>query len=105
MYGCVFKQKTGYEVSISDWSSDVCSSDLYSRLVNTLINLKDFSTAEQIILEQTNASPNDYRFRLDLGNRYNKSGHPDKAKEQFRAVLKNLPEECQLISEIERAQD
>src|SRR3546814_4581452 len=24
----VFKQKTAYEMSISDWSSDVCSSDL-----------------------------------------------------------------------------
>src|SRR3546814_1054042 len=34
MYGCVvvcfffFKQKTAYEMRISDWSSDVCSSDL-----------------------------------------------------------------------------
>src|SRR3546814_2362567 len=26
-----FKQKTAYEVRISDWSSDVCSSDLISR--------------------------------------------------------------------------
>src|SRR3546814_3713156 len=26
----VFKQKTAYEMRISDWSSDVCSSDLYS---------------------------------------------------------------------------
>src|SRR3546814_1292357 len=25
-----FKQKTAYEMRISDWSSDVCSSDLYS---------------------------------------------------------------------------
>src|SRR3546814_98493 len=25
---CFFKQKTAYEVRISDWSSDVCSSDL-----------------------------------------------------------------------------
>src|SRR3546814_9506045 len=25
---CVFKQKTAYEMRISDWSSDVCSSDL-----------------------------------------------------------------------------
>src|SRR3546814_3052621 len=25
-----FKQKTAYEVRISDWSSDVCSSDLFS---------------------------------------------------------------------------
>src|SRR3546814_5519210 len=30
MYCCVFffKQKTAYEMRISDWSSDVCSSDL-----------------------------------------------------------------------------
>src|SRR3546814_2622756 len=27
-----FKQKTAYEMRISDWSSDVCSSDLRSRL-------------------------------------------------------------------------
>src|SRR3546814_2103661 len=26
-----FKQKTAYEMRISDWSSDVCSSDLYPR--------------------------------------------------------------------------
>src|SRR3546814_18489732 len=26
-----FKQKTAYEVRISDWSSDVCSSDLFER--------------------------------------------------------------------------
>src|SRR3546814_7145670 len=31
MYDCIFfffKQKTAYEMRISDWSSDVCSSDL-----------------------------------------------------------------------------
>src|SRR3546814_9460388 len=26
-----FKQKTAYEMRISDWSSDVCSSDLYTQ--------------------------------------------------------------------------
>src|SRR3546814_5118017 len=26
---CFFKQRTAYEMRISDWSSDVCSSDLY----------------------------------------------------------------------------
>src|SRR3546814_8501672 len=31
-----FKQKTAYEVSISDWSSDVCSSDLYPLLYYAL---------------------------------------------------------------------
>src|SRR3546814_2501648 len=28
-----FKQKTAYEMRISDWSSDVCSSDLYLGLL------------------------------------------------------------------------
>src|SRR3546814_978320 len=28
---CLFKQKTAYEMRISDWSSDVCSSDLRGR--------------------------------------------------------------------------
>src|SRR3546814_10110711 len=28
-----FKQKTAYEMRISDWSSDVCSSDLFKALV------------------------------------------------------------------------
>src|SRR3546814_1178348 len=30
MYVFFFKQKTAYEMRISDWSSDVCSSDLSS---------------------------------------------------------------------------
>src|SRR3546814_8597798 len=31
-YFFVFKQKTAYEMRISDWSSDVCSSDLVTML-------------------------------------------------------------------------
>src|SRR3546814_5574765 len=29
---CIFKQKTAYDMRISDWSSDVCSSDLLLEL-------------------------------------------------------------------------
>src|SRR3546814_10766428 len=32
MHCCFFKQKTAYEMRISDWSSDVCSSDLLANL-------------------------------------------------------------------------
>src|SRR3546814_2808416 len=32
-----FKQKTAYEMRISDWSSDVCSSDLYAAMINELV--------------------------------------------------------------------
>src|SRR3546814_7515427 len=47
MHGCVywclcfFKQKTAYEMRISDWSSDVCSSDLL--LVTTGLRLEEAS--------------------------------------------------------------
>src|SRR3546814_8955943 len=35
-----FKQKTAYEVRISDWSSDVCSSDLNGHTLRTLARLE-----------------------------------------------------------------
>src|SRR3546814_19087203 len=35
---CFFKQKTAYEMRISDWSSDVCSSDLALRKSASLRN-------------------------------------------------------------------
>src|SRR3546814_2324046 len=42
--GCLFrvfffKQKTAYEMRISDWSSDVCSSDLHAALGGRLLAL------------------------------------------------------------------
>src|SRR3546814_3495061 len=36
LFFCFFKQKTAYELRISDWSSDVCSSDLASNANPTL---------------------------------------------------------------------
>src|SRR3546814_1532551 len=40
VYFFFFKQKTAYEMRISDWSSDVCSSDLpaYSRRIRTTVS-------------------------------------------------------------------
>src|SRR3546814_8732806 len=34
VYLFFFKQKTSYEMRISDWSSDVCSSDLVAEIVD-----------------------------------------------------------------------
>ena len=31
-----FKQKTAYEIDRRDWSSDVCSSDLYAQIIKIL---------------------------------------------------------------------
>src|SRR3546814_5189519 len=40
-----FKQKTAYEMRISDWSSDVCSSDLATITVFTLRGFAAYSQA------------------------------------------------------------
>src|SRR3546814_4424897 len=37
-----FKQKTAYEMRISDWSSDVCSSDLCNRRINPHVAVSSF---------------------------------------------------------------
>src|SRR3546814_7622030 len=39
-----FKQKTAYEMRISDWSSDVCSSDLIEFRHHALHRFPDFGT-------------------------------------------------------------
>src|SRR3546814_10758108 len=45
----VFKQKTAYEMRISDWSSDVCSSDL--------VEAKDIHAARGKVSGDTNVPP------------------------------------------------
>src|SRR3546814_3530617 len=49
-----FKQKTAYELRISDWSSDVCSSDLFLMLdrVTTLSVKRPGTDPERIPVER-----------------------------------------------------
>src|SRR3546814_3846714 len=52
-YFFFFKQKTAYELRISDWSSDVCSSDLEaSANIDTCLNcnLVDFKLGDSAII-------------------------------------------------------
>src|SRR3546814_9390451 len=44
-----FKQKTAYEMRISDWSSDVCSSDLERRVAMLEIGLAHYLTVSAIL--------------------------------------------------------
>src|SRR3546814_9635916 len=43
-----FKQKTAYEMRISDWSSDVCSSDLYAKVKESSGNLAPPLLGEEV---------------------------------------------------------
>ena len=72
----------------------------YDRLLNVLIQLKKFNEAEELIIRQTAAAPHNYRYQMDLGNLYKKSGNPEKARSRFEAILKHLPDENHLISGI-----
>src|SRR3546814_4204185 len=47
-----FKQKTAYEMRISDWSSDVCSSDL---LFDCRLNLEDKPLSQAQLIEAVKA--------------------------------------------------
>src|SRR3546814_13232396 len=65
MYSCVFffKQKTAYEMRISDWSSDVCSSDLRSRAVRGDLRQEGAG-------EREGARDMDVEHRLEIGGRH-----------------------------------
>src|SRR3546814_12121934 len=47
VYFFFFKQKTAYEMRISDWSSDVCSSDLLL-LANSAFSCPDYLTTSRL---------------------------------------------------------
>src|SRR3546814_1797214 len=52
-FGFFFKQKTAYEMRISDWSSDVCSSDLsLPQRMSRFVYLASQSPRRRQLLEQ-----------------------------------------------------
>src|SRR3546814_1886456 len=97
-YFFFFKQKTAYEMRISDWSSDVCSSDLVSseqdyqdaRQVYSEANVL-LRTAEQNLvavgLDPKSAA-------LDGGGRYGVTTPIDGARSEERRVGKECVSTC-----------
>src|SRR3546814_6590245 len=65
-----FKQKTAYEMRISDWSSDVCSSDL-AFLSGTFYSVERLPAGWRLI-----ADLNPFFYMID-GFRYGFIGHAD----------------------------
>src|SRR3546814_7843693 len=60
---CFFKQKTAYEMRISDWSSDVCSSDLHVGV--DYANQPVQGRRDERRIRRPDGVPRDYGRRLD----------------------------------------
>src|SRR3546814_6883914 len=85
-----FKQKTAYEMRISDWSSDVCSSDLI-RTAATLVVQSAFLSAGQrctnarrLIVKQSMAEPLIEEVRSLTGRLIVDHPHADPRSEERR---------------------
>src|SRR3546814_11459549 len=109
-YFFFFKQKTAYEMRISDWSSDVCSSDLRRLLEYEQMKLaaqkldalpqlgRDFQRSHAYVdlqMEQAlpEISPEDLRSAwLDIMRRASRNAHHLITREQFsvRAHMRQI---------------
>src|SRR3546814_1148799 len=83
-----FKQKTAYEMRISDWSSDVCSSDLHERVHGALGSLAAIFASEPLQCER-GCSDDRYDFsatRIDDHNFVD----PEARSEEHTSELQSL---------------
>src|SRR3546814_8402520 len=58
MFIFFFKQKTAYEMRISDWSSDVCSSDLFGYPTVTFLRFYSFGDHGLVRYQQQGSGGN-----------------------------------------------
>src|SRR3546814_5228138 len=81
-----FKQKTAYEMRISDWSSDVCSSDL-----DHLLRLADLDP----LLSRHHATGDQMGRRRDPeSHRHHQGRKPRRRREHLRSEERRVGKEC-----------
>src|SRR3546814_7021756 len=88
-----FKQKTAYEMRISDWSSDVCSSDLLSRVVTNPTHPLSFKTERDMEFRDTVVS-------LLIDNSGSMRGRPITIAAMSADILARTLERCAVKVEI-----
>jgi tetratricopeptide (TPR) repeat protein len=62
----------------------------YQHYLDCLIELKDFKSAEKIAKKQAKRNPQEYQFRVDIGNVYKRSDEPEKAKKEFESIINSM---------------
>src|SRR3546814_10474464 len=84
-----FKQKTAYEMRISDWSSDVCSSDLESESNNMGREAIEHASQDELRSLQLD------RLKWSLAHAYNNVPHYRKAFDDAgRSEERRVGKEC-----------
>src|SRR3546814_10685009 len=81
-----FKQKTAYEMRISDWSSDVCSSDLYPK--------SHYVTTRRTVLDAINAIKEELPQRLEPFYAQNKLVEAQRLAQRTQFDLEMITEVC-----------
>src|SRR3546814_10273234 len=91
-----FKQKTAYEMRISDWSSDVCSSDLIiCTLLDELRTREDGKSYREQITYVTDRPGHDRRYAIDAGKIERELGwKPAETRSEERRVGKECVSTC-----------
>src|SRR3546814_17523222 len=90
-----FKQKTAYEMRISDWSSDVCSSDL------RVPNIDKAVTEIDALLQER---PDDPYFHELKGQMLLEPGRVAESVPEYEAAVRVMPQSAQLRPALATAQ-
>src|SRR3546814_5691294 len=109
-YFCFFfcKQKTAYEMRISDWSSDVCSSDLFFQdFIGFMAENRQLAETLVFEFDQASIAAEDYMTRMNLqrlrgfGYRFSMDQVTDMdldlqelAAQGFRSEARRVGKEC-----------
>src|SRR3546814_10252996 len=90
-----FKQKTAYEMRISDWSSDVCSSDLaFDRIGKALVGLR-IALRQPVLLGDVHGDADHMGAAIGIAHHLRARPHPDIMAEIGRASCRER--ECQYV--------
>src|SRR3546814_6503972 len=94
-----FKQKTAYEMRISDWSSDVCSSDLLSTVIGRTNEWIFAATASKLRCRHQHACNRQPHMCLSHTRRgcrhHNHNSHvPSNSRSEERRVGKECVSTC-----------
>jgi len=75
----------------------------FGRFVESLLNLEDYSNAEEAIKKQIKSQPKKVQLYVTYGKLFESQFMDDKAKEQYEKAIKKLPADRFIISKLANA--